>query len=226
MLWPFNKQVTIFSATNDEQQEAIERLVSQGTFKSGYYLFLLLATFIVTPGLILNNVAVIIGGMVLAPLMIPILSLSLSIVSRNPWGMLRALRILITSFLAVVVMSALVTYVMQQVDTPLYWIPDTISVDVYVFIAFCSGLAGAFSWVKEHVSPAFPGVAISVSLLPPLSAAGIALALGKYVLLQNSLLLFAANILGILLASFLVFLFLGLGGQADHENEAIEDTKS
>ena len=69
----FKQRDSLLKASKKEQYEAITTLISQGTLGSGYYLFLILATLIVTPGLLLDNVSVIIGGMILAPLLIPML---------------------------------------------------------------------------------------------------------------------------------------------------------
>lgn len=217
----FRKQQTLFAATGSERREAVERLIAQGTFGSGYHLFLLLATLIVTTGLLMSNTPVVIGGMVLAPLLIPILSLSVGIVSLHPKSLLRASVIFIASVGLVVGVAWLTTILIAEVAPATNWIPETIRVDLYAFIAFCSGIAGAFAWVKEDVSPAMPGVAISISLLPPLCTVGIAVALGRPELFISAGKIFIANVAGILLASILVFLFLGLSHEKKSEERAI-----
>jgi uncharacterized hydrophobic protein (TIGR00341 family) len=196
-------------ATNKERYNAIERLISSATLSKGYYLLLVLSALIVTPGILIHNTPVVIGGMILAPLIIPILSLSLSLVAGNIRGIFRSLAILLMSIMTIIVISALLTYLFARAYNVIEWIPDDIDSGVYVFIAFCSGVAAAFAWVKEDLAPTIAGVAIAVSLLPPLCAAGISLALAKMLLLQNSLILFTANFLGISVAAFLVFWILG-----------------
>jgi uncharacterized hydrophobic protein (TIGR00271 family) len=223
MLWPFSKKSEkLLEATRSEQQDAIERLVKHGKFGSGYYMMLLLATLITTPGLLLNNVAVIIGGMILAPLMIPLLSFSMSLVSGNVRGFYRSLRILTISVVLTIATSAFLTTVFSQTYNVITWIPEQISPGIYIFIAFCSGVAGAFAWVKENLSSSTAGVAIAVSLLPPLCAAGIGLALKQYMLTQNSLVLFAANLAGICMAAFLVFWVLGFLGAGKLEEKVLD----
>jgi uncharacterized hydrophobic protein (TIGR00271 family) len=182
---------------------------------------LFIATLIVTPGLLLNNVAVIIGGMILAPFIVPILSLSLALVSGNVKGMLRSLKILLFSVLITLLTSALLTLVLSQAYNVVSWIPDQITPGIYIFIAFCSGIAGAFAFVKKNLAQAIAGVAVTVSLLPPVCAAGIGLALGQYALTKNSLILLGANFLGMCIAAFIVFWVLGFLDSGKVEEKAI-----
>ena len=209
MFWLSEQKPSFFQATRAEQSDSIDRLISQGTFKRGYHLFLILSALIVTPGLFLDNMAVVIGGMILAPLLIPLLSLSLSLVTGNIKGIMRSIRILFVSILLVLLAAAVVTVVLQNIYETIPAYPQIISPGVYIFIAFCSGIAGAFAWVKEDYAPAIAGVATAVALMPPLCISGIGLALGDLTLLKGSLIVFAANLLGITMAAFLVFWVLG-----------------
>lgn len=219
---PFlQRDTALLETSRKEQHAAIEHLIGQSTARSGYYLFLALAAAIATPGLLHHAIAVIIGGMVLAPLMSPLLSLSLSIIATNVQGLFRSLRILLLSIVLVVVIAATITLVLKQADAMVSWIPEQIDVGTYAFIALCSGVAGAFAMVKERLAPVLPGIAMAVSLLPPLCSAGIALALQDMSLLRNSLLLFLANTAGICIGALVVFLLLQFAKSADVEERAV-----
>lgn len=222
----FKSDPSLLEASRKERHAAIERLISMGTFHSGYYLLLLLATLIITPGLLINNVSVIIGGMILAPLLIPLLSISLSLVSGNINGFLRSLKILVISLVLTLATSASLTLILAEAGLVVNWIPDEINTGVYIFIAFCSGIAAAFAWVKEDLSSTAAGVAVAVSLLPPLCATGIGIALWQPVLINNSMVLFLANLVGICLAGFLVFWILGFMNTAEVEEKAIKKSDS
>lgn len=221
----FQNDPSLLEASRKERHDAIERLISQGTFHSGYYLLLLLATLIVTPGLLIDNVAVIIGGMILAPLLIPLLSISLSLVSGSLKGFARSLRILAVSIVLTIATSALLTTILAEAGLVVNWIPERINTGVYIFIAFCSGVAAAFAWVKENLSSSVAGVAVAVSLLPPLCAVGIGLALWQPMLMNNSAVLFCANLVGICMAGFLVFWILGFIDSAGVERKVIEQLR-
>jgi len=222
MLFLFRKKENILIATRHEQHAAVVHLIEQGTLGSGYYMLLLLAALIITPGLLIDNVSVIIGGMILAPLMVPLLSLSLSLVAGSLTGFLRSIRILVISFILTLGTSAIMTVVLSKAYHVVTWIPEEISPGVYIFIAFCSGIAGAFAWVKKDMSASVAGVAVAVSLLPPLCAAGIGLALKDIGLVRNSLVLFAANLVGICFAAFIVFWILGFLNSRKVEEKEIE----
>jgi len=224
MLWPFNnRKASLLEATDKEQKEAVESLISQGTLQSGYYLMLFLATMIVTPGLLIDNVAVIIGGMILAPLIVPILSLSLSLVSGNARGMLRSLKILVISIILVIVTAAILTAVLSKTYTePSSVMQDQISPGIYIFIAFCSGVAGAFAFVKKNLAQAIAGVAVTVSLLPPICAIGIGFALANNAMVKNSSVLLLANFIGMCMAAFLVFWILGFLDAGKDEEKALK----
>ena len=223
MKWPFIKEPSLLEATDKEQREAVESLIKQGTLHSGYYLMLFLATLIVTPGLLINNVVVVIGGMILAPLIVPILSLSLSLVSGNGHGMLRSIRILVISVALVIATSAILTIVLSKAySEPTSLMQAQITPGIYVFLAFCSGLAGAFAFVKKNLAQAIAGVAITVSLLPPICSIGISLALGKYALVENSSILLVSNFVGICMAAFIVFWVLGFLDAGKDEEKAMK----
>lgn len=216
------KDSSLLEASHKERHDAIDKLISQGTFQSGYYLLLLLSTLIITPGLLLDNVAVIIGGMILAPLLIPLLSISLSLVSGNVKGFIRSSTILLISIVVTLITSAGLTLVLAEAGLVVNWIPDSINTGVYIFIAFCSGIAAAFAWVKEDLSSSVAGVAVAVSLLPPLCAVGVGIALWQPILINNSAILFLANLVGICMAGFLVFWTLGFINSSKDEEKAIK----
>jgi len=75
--------------------------------------------------------------------------------------------------------------------------------------ALATGFAGAFALSRRDVSDTLPGVAIAVSLVPPLANVGILLALGEPKLAFGSLLLFITNYVSILLTGTLVFMMMG-----------------
>lgn len=222
----FRRESTVFSASSGERKEVIHKLITQSSFQGGYHLFLLISTLIVTMGLLINNSSVVIGGMVLAPLIVPILLLALGIVSLHPKSLLRATTTFLSSVGLVVGVACLTTLLVERVGVSHVLVPATLRVDLYVLIAFCSGIAGSFAWVKEDISTSLPGVAISVSLLPPLATVGIGLALSDKEIVVAAGTIFTANVAGILLASTIVFLFFGLNGEGKTEEKAIEASKA
>ena len=76
--------------------------------------------------------------------------------------------------------------------------------------ALASGAAGAYCLSREDVADSLPGVAIAISLVPPLCVVGISLAAGEWSAAGGALLLFVTNMLAILLAGGGVLALLGL----------------
>lgn len=81
-------------------------------------------------------------------------------------------------------------------------------------IALASGAAGAFAFSRDDITDSLPGVAIAISLVPPLCVAGISLSESQWNAASGAMLLFMTNFLAILLAGGGVLAILGLGRAA------------
>jgi uncharacterized membrane protein len=79
-----------------------------------------------------------------------------------------------------------------------------------LIVALASGGAGAYALSRTDVADALPGVAIAISLVPPLNTVGILLATGDGDLATGALLLFTTNFVAILFAGTLTFIVMGL----------------
>lgn len=195
--------------TVEDRKAAIDRLLEDSSPNASFFLQLAMATAIVVPGLMINNPAVIIGGMLVAPLLSPILSLALG-VSLADFKLIRRALITIV-FSAVLVVGAAVlmslfnparslnSEILSRADASL----------AYLIIAVASGAAAAFAFARPNLSAALPGIAVSVALLPPLSAGGVALSLGALDVFIGAVSLFIVNLIGIVLASLVVFSLFG-----------------
>ena len=195
------------------------------TASVGFYIMLALSATLATLGLIANSAAVIIGAMIIAPLMNPIIAFSFSC-ARGNWRILRKAAFSVaTGIVVVLFVSILVTKIvgsrMEGAEVLSRSHPNLIDLGV----AIASGIAGAIAWSRRKISNALPGVAIAVALVPPLCTVGIGLALGSsavrdplhphLVEVQNiefgAALLFLTNFVAILLFGGLVFLVQGYG---------------
>jgi len=84
--------------------------------------------------------------------------------------------------------------------------------------ALAAGAAGAYITAREDLADSMGGVAIAISLVPPLCVVGISLSQGNLDAAGGALLLFSTNFLAILLAGGIVFLLFGLGRLATTDN--------
>jgi len=228
LFFPFfqSPQEQLTEASREEMESAVDRLIKLSSNEYGYYLFLVLSILITTAGLLLQSLPVVIGGMIIAPLLMPLLALGLAMLLLEWRGILRATLVIVVSVLLALVLSIATTVVSILTEPVTYTIssiPVIIPPGLYFLIAFCAGVAGAFSFVKKHLSSSISGVAVSSSLVPPLCAAGVGLAHNDVFLMGRSLTIFLLNVLGIVLAAIVVFWILGFGVMRRCEQKAVED---
>jgi len=144
-----------------------------------FVVLLALSAAIATFGLLANSAPAIIGAMIIAPLMTPIMGLSYGVVQLG-WPQIR--RSAITVFLGVAVVIAISFFSARFIEIKVAGtemlgraFPSLLDLGV----AMAAGAAGAFSLSRESIRSSIAGVAISVSLVPPLAVSGIGLALGR-----------------------------------------------
>lgn len=171
-----------------------------------FHLMLGLSSVIATLGLLANSVAIVIGAMIIAPLMGPIIGMAYSIVLANR----RLLRRSSLTVLSGVVLTIITAYFatkmvgLKTVSPEILARTNPTLLDLGVAVA--AGAAGAFANSRRRIAEALPGVAISVALVPPISVIGIGLALDQERLSLGATLLFLTNLTGIVFSGGLVFL--------------------
>ncbi len=169
---------------------------------------LILAAAISTFGLLADSIATVIGAMIVAPLMLPIMGLAFGVSLADRGIILNSLLISILGIVTAIAIGFLLTWAFRNVINPeantqimLRTAPRLVD----LCAALATGLAGAFATGRRDISDTLPGVAIAISLVPPLTNVGILLATGRPDLAVGSLLLFVTNYLAILLMGSLVF---------------------
>ena len=182
-------------------------------------LSILTATF----GILLENIAVIIGSMLIAPMLYPILSLALGIDLSDPKLISRSLWTILKSFAYGVAVSTIAAFTFGNQF-------DEITSNVFVSsqpnlthaaIAVIAGIAGSFALVKPQLNETLPGIAISVTLIPPIAITGIGVAKFSPLMISNGLLLFMVNFIGITLAGTIVFSLMNFYVKRDEANEVV-----
>jgi len=179
--------------------------------RNSYILMMMLSVVVATMGLLQNSSAVVIGAMMIAPLMAPIMGSAASMVMG--WGarLLTSGTYVVLSIAGAIALSWALTRFMPVAVTgvPIEVLART-SPDIRdLIVALAAGTAGAYAIVRRDVSGALPGVAVAVALVPPLAAVGVLLGLEQPDLARGAALLFAANLFGILLAAAIVLLVTG-----------------
>jgi uncharacterized hydrophobic protein (TIGR00271 family) len=190
-----------------EAPELAKRLVR-------FFCLLFMATGIATFGLLLDSTAAVIGAMIVAPLMLPIVGLAFAISLGDGRAALSSALVALVGIVAVVGVGCLLTLPLAGLLDPReigQIMVRTAPRLLDLVAALVIGMAGAFAIARRDVSDTLPGVAIAVSLVPPLANVGILLAFGEGQLAFGSLLLFLANYVAILFSGILVFRIMGFG---------------
>jgi len=179
-----------------------------------FTVLLFLSSIITTYGVIGESIAIVIGAMIIAPLIRPIMATAAGLVMGDMKRAGFSFLVVVAGVAGVIGVAWLLTEInvatVISFETNLQ-ITDRISpklIDLYVALA--AGAAGAFAMSRDDVADSLPGVAIAVSLLPPLCVVGIGLAEGEWVAARGAMLLFLTNFLAILLVGGGVFALLGL----------------
>ncbi len=177
--------------------------------RSAFWVLLLLASVIASAGVVSDSTATVIGAMIVAPLMTPILGTALAVVLAERRQLLTSVLFVLTGALAVVVIGYLLGL---AVDTPVVaetnsQVASRVSPRLIDLIsALATGGVGAFALVRSDVSDALPGVAIAISLVPPLSVVGLTLESGAPDQSLGALLLFGTNVTAIIATGTAVLL--------------------
>ena len=185
----------------------LNRSLWRGAVSSkNFYILLFLSGIISTVGLLANSAATIIGAMIVAPLMGPIIAIAYSMAVGNQRLLKRSSFTLLTGIVLTVVTSIIIARIVGiKTFGPEIWgrVSPTL---LDLAVALAAGAAGAYAKSRRHVADALPGVAIAVALVPPLSVIGIGIAIGSQSVTVGSSLLFLTNLIGIIFSGALVFL--------------------
>lgn len=200
-------------------REALYEEVSKNACADkNYFVLVVLSTLVAAIGLLTNNVAVVIGAMVIAPLLGPNLALSLGAALGDADLMGKSARTLVWGVLLAVAFSAGVGCIyLPDITSPELMVRTVVGVDSAA-LALASGAAAALS-LTTGLSSVLVGVMVAVALLPPAATLGIMLGQGEWSLALGAGLLLAVNIVSVNLASKIVFLLKGISPRTWLEKE-------
>jgi uncharacterized hydrophobic protein (TIGR00271 family) len=194
----------------EEQMQVYRAMQRAARPNINYFVLIALSALIATLGLLLNSPAVIIGAMLVAPLMSPIVATATGIVFGDVRTLRDALSSTVQGVLAAVFIATLASLVTPLADATPEVLARTRPTLLDLMVALFSGMAGAYAIARKEVGEALPGVAIAAALMPPVCTIGIGIALGQVGVALGALLLFTANLVAIIFSSVVVFLLLGI----------------
>ncbi|MEK7557461.1 MAG: DUF389 domain-containing protein [Patescibacteria group bacterium] len=197
------------------KENAIAELIRQSSPRYDFFLMVTLAIAIASFGVILDDTPVLIGSMLIAPVLYPVLTLALGLVIRGPTLIARSLLTLFIAVGCALGVGVLLGLLFHPAIAPNNNILETMASELYapgiIFVAFLAGLAAAFGNLKKSLGSMLPGVSIALSLVPPLATAGVGASQFSWDILSNGLLIFFINVICIVVAAAIVFSLFGLG---------------
>lgn len=181
----------------------------------GFTSMLMLSVTIAVMGLAANSAAVVIGAMLVAPLMTPIMTFAAAVALGLGRRAVQAALLVVGGSVLSIVLSYLLAKALPEVTLGSEVLARTRPDVRDLIVAVAAGTAGAYATARKDLSTALPGVAVAVALVPPLAATGILIEAGEPVLgegslAEGSLLLFVTNLLAIIVSALAVLLATGV----------------
>lgn len=196
-------------ASTEEFRELFHILRENANLKNSFLVLMVLSTILATFGLFADSGPVVIGAMILAPLMAPIISVSMATLRQDRKLFIDALQTILAGLGLSILFAIGITLI-----TPIYIPNSEILARIRpnlldLGIAVISGVAGAYAHAREEVAKTLAGVAIAVALVPPLAVAGIGLGWLDMEIFLGAGLLLLTNLVGMILAAAITFMILG-----------------
>ena len=203
------------------QEDLLEERRDAATPSLEFVVLLITSSVLATLGLISNSPAVVIGAMIVAPLMDPILSLAFGIAIGHRELILKATALIALGIGLVIATSASLTQALSVDFLDEQILSRTSPNLIDMLVAIAAGTVGAFVQSRRSLLNSLAGVAIAVALVPPLCVTGIGINQSSTItarlnqgivpnlqhhVADGSLLLFITNLLGIGIAGVVVFL--------------------
>jgi uncharacterized hydrophobic protein (TIGR00271 family) len=197
--------------SREARTDLVERIQARSRWNFDFVSLTGLSTIIAAMGLIDDSPAVIIGAMLVAPLMTPLLGFGLALSQGNVQLLKLTFKTAFFGFLTAFAIGLLVGALTPGFET------STAEMDARdwpelldLVIAFAAGLAAAYASGRPGLLAALPGVAIAAALLPPVATSGLATAIGNYPLAIGAMLLFLVNMVAIAFASYVSLWVVGI----------------
>jgi len=177
-----------------------------------FLLMMCLSTAIAALGLLINAPAVIIGAMVVAPLMTPLIAAGCALVRGDLSLFYNSIRAMLFGSLVALGVSIVIGVLIPN---------DTITIEMVsrgkpdildLFVGLFAGGAAAYATSRPKVTAALVGVAVAAALVPPVATVGLALTDGNMLVAEGAGILFITNLVSIIIGAAAMFYLMGIQG--------------
>ena len=191
---------------------------------SRFWRLLALSSIIAAAGIVADSTATVIGAMIVAPMMVPIQGTMLATVLGDRVNLSRSLTLVVTGALAAIGIGYLLGLAVSGdvVSATNAQVAGRVSPGLIdLLAALATGVVGSIALVRRDIADTLPGVAIAISLVPPLSVVGLTLESGAYGESMGALVLFLTNVAAILATGVVVMTVYRVNHQAVNTVAAI-----
>lgn len=197
--------------------------------RSAFWIMLVVSAVIAVAGVAGDSTATVIGAMIIAPLSTPILGIGFGVVTQKPGVVGRSVLWLLISVVVVIALGVLVAQVLPNPTSVLSnsQVTGRTSPKLMDLVAaIATGFAGAIAITRRDVGDVLPGVAIAISLVPPLAVVGVCLGSSAPALALGAFVLFGSNVLALIVACTVVLMGAGCGREALQSAQSTSRTRS
>lgn len=189
----------------EQRRNLHEHFEASGTWNVDFVVMMGLATALASFGLLNNSSSAVIGAMLVAPLMSPLLGAGFALVQGNFKLFRGCIKAMSYGTVVSFVVSLIVGLITPGYD-PTAEIEARGQVNLLdLGVALASGMAAAYAMARPSLAATLSGVAIAAALVPPLAVVGISAASGQLALTGYAAVLFLTNVVAIILGAALVF---------------------
>ncbi|MBZ0292569.1 MAG: TIGR00341 family protein [Anaerolineae bacterium] len=175
-----------------------------------YFVLLIVAALLASLGLLLNSSAVVIGAMLVAPLMSPIIALGVGLCTARLNLMRKAFVTIGLSVLMVLAVGMIVGILIPPTSASKEMLARAYPSLLDAGVALGSGFIGAYATARKDIPAALAGVAIAAALVPPICTVGLSIVIGEPRLALGAALLFITNMVCITVIGAVVFFWMGM----------------
>ena len=225
---PDAKNHLFSDVTAQDRNRAVEEIIESSSPRKSFFVMIAVSASLATMGIIENNAAVIIGGMLVAPMLSPILAIALGIEMADNRLIYRSLKVVawwtIYALVASLIFALLLNEGVVNIENLNHEMSLRTSVSLStILIALVAGFGASIALVRSELTKFMSGVAIAVALIPPLSMSAIGIGALDFRIFYNAFSSFVINLLGIVLAALVVFSLVRLSSAKKRINLELEE---
>lgn len=214
------KFIDPFHIDSKRQEKVYDEIRENAKGDFDFFVLTIFSGIIITLGLVVNSSAVVIGGMLLAPLVWPILSLAVAIIKGRSRLMQDSLFTLLRSTSIIFVIALFLgfispDYALQGSE----FLSRTTPTIFELLIALAAGFVGAFVISYPKIGTAIAGVVVAAAIVPPIAVMGLSVAHGNLGMAGGAFILYLSNLIAVTFSASLLFLISKFKGPSSEKGQ-------